>query len=145
MSFWVLKSRQKQRKVSMSPHKMLPPTLHTRRYQVPLSRKAAQSSFPRLDCPVPSGDRYNYLKAKSTEIPNSGVQPTYFFALDLHQSIKILARLFGSIMESIRFLGPENCALSVVEGRSSDGTFEVLTLLSDEMERIGTKYSLSYL
>lgn len=99
-------------------------------------------SFPRLDCPVPSGDRYNYLKAKSTEIPNSGVQPTYFFALDLHQSIKILARLFGSIVESIRFLGPESCALSVVEGRSSDGTFEVLTLLSDEMERIGTKYSL---
>lgn len=99
-------------------------------------------SFPRLDCPVPSGDRDKYLKAKSTEIPNSGVQPTYFFALDLHQSIKILARLFGSIVESIRFLGPENRALSVVEGRSSDGTFEVLTLLSDEMERIGTKYSL---
>lgn len=99
-------------------------------------------SFPRLDCPAPSGDRYNYLKGNSAEIPNSSVQPTYFFALDLHQSINILPRLFGSIVESIRFLGPENCALSVVEGRSSDGTFEVLTLLSEEMERIGAKYSI---
>lgn len=99
-------------------------------------------SIPRLNCPAPSGDRYNYLKGKSTVIPNSSVQPTYFFALDLHKSIKILARLFGSIVESIRFLGPENCALSVVEGRSSDGTFEVLTLLSEEMERIGAKYSI---
>lgn len=74
-------------------------------------------SFPRLDCPVPSGDRYSYLKGKSPEIANSNVQPTYFFALDLHQSMKILPRLFGSIVESIRFLGPENCALLVVEGR----------------------------
>lgn len=94
-------------------------------------------SFPRLDCPAPSGDRYNYLKGKPSEVPKS-----YFFALDLHQSIKILPRLLGSIVESIRFLGPENCALSVVEGRSSDGTFEVVTLLGEEMEQIGVKYSL---
>ena len=99
-------------------------------------------SFPRLDCPVPSGDRYSYLKGKSTENPNASIPPTYFFALDLHQSIKVLPRLFGSIVESIRFLGPENCAVSVVEGRSSDGTFEVLTLLSEQMERIGVKYSI---
>lgn len=99
------------------------------------------TSFPRLDCPAPSGDRYNRLKGDSTGSPDSSVQSAYFFALDLHQFIKILPRLFGSIVETIRFLGPENCALSVVEGRSSDGTFEVLSQLSEEMERIGVKYS----
>lgn len=97
MSFWVLKSRQKQRNVE-SPQNATSDAAHEKVSGLTLKEGSAilleaavshikaiktpkDKSFPRLDCPVPSG-------------------------------------------------------------RSSDGTFEVLTLLSDEMERIGTKYSL---
>ena len=99
------------------------------------------TSFPRLACPAPTGDRYVYLKASSTNttyVPN--VRPKYFFALDLHQCANLLPRLIGSVVESIRFLGPQNCALSIVEGRSDDGTFEILSSLREEIERIGTRY-----
>ena len=48
----------------------------------------------------------------------------------------------GSIVEAIEFLGPERCALSIVEGRSDDGTFEILLLLREEMDRMGVKYFL---
>lgn len=99
------------------------------------------TSFPRLACPAPTGDRYSYLKAGSanrTHRPT--IRPEYFFALDLHQCASVLPRLIGSVLESIRFLGPQNCALSVVEGRSDDGTFEILLLLREEVERLGAKY-----
>ena len=48
----------------------------------------------------------------------------------------------GSIIETFKFLGPENCVLSIVEGRSTDGTFQVLDLLRREMDKIGVKYYL---
>ena len=38
------------------------------------------------------------------------------------------------------FLGPGNCAPSVVEGRSDDGTYEVLKLLGKAMGTIGAQY-----
>lgn len=99
------------------------------------------TSFPRLACPVPTGDRYLYLKARPTNVTHaSTLRPKYFFALDLHQCASLLPRLIGSIIESIRFLGPQNCALSVVEGRSDDGTFEILLSLRKDMERIGVNY-----
>jgi len=88
---------------------------------------------------VPSGNRYDYLRYSSTDL-DSSVQLKYFFALDLHQCIGVLPRLLGSIFESMRFLGPQQCALSIVEGRSDDGTFEVLKLLREEIERIGARY-----
>ena len=87
-------------------------------------------SFSRLACPVPSGGRYNYLRNNAT----------YFFALDLHQCAHLLPRLLGSIVESMRFLGPQNCTLSIVEGRSDDGTFEILKLLREEIEQMGANY-----
>jgi alpha-1,3-mannosyltransferase len=40
----------------------------------------------------------------------------------------------------MRFLGPENCVLSIVEGRSNDGTFEVLKELRAEIEDLGSRY-----
>lgn len=46
----------------------------------------------------------------------------------------------GSIVEAIRFLGPQNCALSIVEGRSTDGTFEILNLLQENLTEAGIKY-----
>ncbi len=97
-------------------------------------------SFSKLDCPLPSGDRYDYLRDNSTNTLDPSVRPKYFFALDLHQCVNILPRLFSSIIESMRFLGPKNCALSVVEGRSDDGTFEILKLLREQVEQIGVTY-----
>ena len=100
-------------------------------------------TFPRLECPIPNDQRYHYLKADSTDTPQDSAttsRPKYFFALDLHQRASLLPRLFGSIVESIRFLGPHNCALSVTEGRSNDGTFEILSLLREHIECMGAKY-----
>lgn len=101
------------------------------------------TTFPRLDCPVSNDHRYHYLNTKSSETlhdSTTNLRPKYFFALDLHQRASLLPRLFGSIVESIRFLGPQNCALSVIEGRSDDGTFEILSSLRKEIECIGVKY-----
>ena len=93
-------------------------------------------TFPRLECPFSNQNRYSYLKRP----PGPTERPKYFFALDLHQCVQLLPRLIGSIVETIRFLGPENCVLSIVEGRSIDGTFEVLKELRAEIEAFGTRY-----
>jgi alpha-1,3-mannosyltransferase len=95
------------------------------------------STFPRLECPTPTGNRYNYLRSNSTSTKRNVSRAKYFFALDLHQCASVLPRLIGSIVETMRFLGPEHCVLSIVEGRSNDGTFEILKLLRSE---IGAKY-----
>ncbi|KAK4443163.1 glycosyltransferase [Podospora aff. communis PSN243] len=81
--------------------------------------------LPRLECPVPNLTRYTHLKPPSS---NPTTTP-YFFALDLRNNLPILPRLLGSIISTIRFLGPANCALSIVEGNSADGTPEVLAAL----------------
>ncbi|EFQ28360.1 alpha-1,3-mannosyltransferase CMT1 [Colletotrichum graminicola] len=96
-------------------------------------------SMPRLDCPRPDTARYQYLK------PSSALKrkPKYFIALNIRQKVELLPRLMGSIVEALRFLGPENCVLSVVEGNSRDGTYEVLHLLRPELERLGTEYHFS--
>jgi alpha-1,3-mannosyltransferase len=62
--------------------------------------------------------------------------------LDLNQCRHILPRLLGSVVEAIKFLGPRNCALSIVEGRSDDGTFEVLRELYTDLEKLGVRYVL---
>lgn len=101
------------------------------------------ATFPRLECPVPNDHRYHYLKANSTDMRQDSIttpRPKYFFALNLHQRASLLPGLFGSIVESMRFLGPQNCALSVIEGRSHDGTFEILLSLREEIESMGAKY-----
>ena len=98
------------------------------------------TTFPRLDCPAPTPKRYEYLRTPAVQTERSTKQLKYFFALNLHQCASLLPRLIGSVVETIRFLGPHNCALSIVEGRSDDGTFEVLKLLSSAMEGMGTKY-----
>ena len=101
------------------------------------------TTFPRLNCPVPNDHRYHHLKNNSTDTFHKSAMtspPKYFFALNLHQHASILPRLFGSIVESMHFLGPQNCALSVIEGRSDDGTFEILLSLRKEIECIGAKY-----
>ena len=96
-------------------------------------------SFDRLECPYPSHGRYDYLKAVNTSY-DSRPKPKYFFALDLTNCTSILPRLLGSIVETIDFLGAPNCALSIVEGRSTDGTFEILSSLNKDFAPRGISY-----
>ncbi|KAK2024429.1 alpha-1,3-mannosyltransferase CMT1 [Colletotrichum zoysiae] len=95
-------------------------------------------SMPRLDCPRPDTARYQYLRPSSSSSLKR--KPKYFIALNVRQKVELLPRLMGSVVEALRFLGPENCVLSVVEGNSRDGTYEVLHLLRPELERLGTEY-----
>lgn len=96
-------------------------------------------TLPRLLCPVPTYSRYDYLRSnQSSSAANADIE--YFFALDLYECVDLLPRLMGSIIEVMHFLGPERCALSIVEGRSDDGTYEVLTALAEKVESIGAKY-----
>ena len=104
------------------------------------------TTFPRLECPIPNDQRYRYLKANPPHTrhkPTAPSRPTYFFALNIHQRASLLPSLFGAIVEAMRFLGPQSCALSVVEGRSDDGTYEILVSLREEIECLGAKYYLS--
>lgn len=94
-------------------------------------------TFHRLQCPKPSTSRYGYLRDLSATTPS---KRTYYFALNLHKCAPLLPRLLGSIVEAIRFLGPSNCALSILEGRSSDGTYEILKTLQTEIEGLGAIY-----
>jgi alpha-1,3-mannosyltransferase len=97
----------------------------------------SDTTFPRLVCPKPNLERYAYLGSSES---SAAQLPNYYFALDLHQTVQLLPRLLGSIVETMRFLGPQNCVLSIVEGRSDDGTYEVLDGLRSSMELIGIHY-----
>ncbi|KAI4112328.1 MAG: hypothetical protein LQ338_008323 [Usnochroma carphineum] len=100
------------------------------------------TSFDTLSCPALKGSRYEYLQGSASQKVES-MEPKqweYFFALDLTECVHILPRLLGSIVQTIHFLGPENCALSIVEGRSTDGTYEVLLSLRKALEEIGITY-----
>jgi alpha-1,3-mannosyltransferase len=103
----------------------------------------ADTSLPRLECPPLNHERYNYLKlgGQSSKLPASEKgKRTYFIGLNIRQKVELLPRLVGSIVEAIRFLGPEHCVVSIVEGKSDDGTFEVLKTLAPEIEELGAKY-----
>jgi alpha-1,3-mannosyltransferase len=45
-------------------------------------------------------------------------------------------------VETVRFLGPKNCALSIVEGNSDNGTFEILEALRKAMGSLGLEFHL---
>ncbi|CAK7204180.1 hypothetical protein SEUCBS139899_006934 [Sporothrix eucalyptigena] len=96
--------------------------------------------LPRLKCPdIASSSRYDGLKLPSSSPP---AEIKYFFAIDLRDSVKLLPRLLGSVVESIRFLGPTNCALSIIEGNSNDGTYDVLQALRPSLDALTTTYYL---
>ncbi|KAL1840257.1 hypothetical protein VTJ49DRAFT_688 [Mycothermus thermophilus] len=99
------------------------------------------TAVPRLECPKPDTSRYEHLRVTGADSEDGVI--TYFFALDLRQCVKLLPRLIGSIAETIRFLGPQNCALSIVEGNSDDGTGEVLAALRPSLEEVGVTYYLT--
>ncbi|KAH9900359.1 alpha-1,3-mannosyltransferase CMT1 [Xylariomycetidae sp. FL2044] len=100
----------------------------------------ADADVIRLKCPAIDASRYGYLRAGGTEESH---ELKYFFALDLRKVVDLLPRLLGSIVETIRFLGPAACALSIVEGASQgDGTRDVLEALQPELRRLGIRYYL---
>ena len=98
----------------------------------------------RLTCPTPDSDRYDYLRIglNSKTSQQAPARPRYFFALNLHDNLLVLPTLMGSIAETTRTLGAENCAVSIVEGRSVDGTYEVLSSLKEYLEKMGVRYFL---
>ncbi|KAI1612533.1 cryptococcal mannosyltransferase 1-domain-containing protein [Exophiala viscosa] len=103
------------------------------------STNSSMYDMPRLECPTINVERYSHL-ALGAVAPG---KPRYFFAINLFQSVAIMPQLLASTVEVMRFLGPELCALSIVEGRSTDGTFEILKMLAQEMEALGVRYFLS--
>ncbi|KAF2442468.1 glycosyltransferase family 69 protein [Karstenula rhodostoma CBS 690.94] len=98
------------------------------------------NAFQRLDCPPTASisRRYEYLRIS----PTAPSRRRYFFALDLYQIADILPQLMGSLIQVILFLGPHNCVLSIVEGRSTDGTYEILRSLAPQLEELGVPYFL---
>jgi alpha-1,3-mannosyltransferase len=67
-------------------------------------------------------------------------QLNYFFALNLRNNLPLLPRLIGSIVEAIQYLDPAQCALSIVEGNSPDGTADVLKALKPFLDDLGIPY-----
>jgi alpha-1,3-mannosyltransferase len=88
-----------------------------------------------MSCPQLDTARYDYLRA-----PRGDSTIKYFFALDLRLCLPLLPRLIGSIVEVIKFLGPAQCALSIIEGPSLDGTGEVLAALRPGLDALTTTY-----
>jgi alpha-1,3-mannosyltransferase len=95
----------------------------------------------RMFCPPINATRYGYLRPNRRWWKQK--QTKYVFALNLRKIAPLLPRLMGSVVETMRFLGPQNCALSIIEGNSDDGTLEVLRLLIAEMEKLGVDYWLA--
>ncbi|QPC60138.1 hypothetical protein HYE67_002369 [Fusarium culmorum] len=96
----------------------------------------------RLQCPPLDTKRYKSLQSnKNTRNKDDDEQPIdFYFALNLRNVVNLLPRLMGSIVEAIKYLGPERCALSIVEGNSPDGTADVLVALHPFLEELGIRY-----
>lgn len=96
----------------------------------------------RLECPTLNTSRYDVLlqdkdPQRNTKDPQ---HIDYYFAIDLRNCLALLPRLLGSIVEVVRFLGPECCALSIIEGNSPDGTADVLAALGPFLDRLRLTY-----
>lgn len=95
--------------------------------------------LPRLKCPqIPSPSQYDDLKLSTENSPET----KYFFAIDLRDTVTLLPRLLGSVVEAIRFLGPATCALSIIEGNSHDGTYDVLQAIRPALGDLDITYFL---
>lgn len=110
--------------------------------------KPEDTTFDRLECPPLNTTRYDYLRdpyrgKTRFNIFASPPRRKYFFALNLHENVPVLPRLVGTIVEAIRFLGPEQSALSIVEGRSEDGTYEILEMLREPLANEDIPYYFS--
>ena len=114
---------------------------------VPSLRSSSQ-----LQCPPLQNSRYGYLAAKpsttstekSSELTSSRHLRSYFIALDLFECAPLLPTLMGTVVDVIKYLGPENCVVSIVEGRSKDGTREILSALRKQIVDLGAEYHLTF-
>lgn len=95
------------------------------------------TSTDRLSCPDFNVERYAHL-----QVPAGEHRKKYFFALNLRQCADLLPRLMGSIVEAMKFLGPQHTVLSIVEGNSDDGTLEILSFMKAELANLGVRYYL---
>ncbi len=106
----------------------------------------SDSTLDRLACPALDKGRYEYLKvpdaSRWTQTIRGQRKVEYFFALDLRQKASLLPTLLGSIIEVIRFLGRGACTLSILEGNSNDGTWEILAALVPALKKAGITYYL---
>ena len=101
-------------------------------------------TFPRLRCPRPIKERYEILRRRRNFATRWDTPPRrWYFALNLYQCSHVLPRLLASVVETIRFLRPEDCVVSIVGGRSTDGTTEILARLREEMEAMNVTYYFS--
>lgn len=94
--------------------------------------------YKRVFCPADIADRYQNLR--DTE-DNSQVR--YFFALNPYEALDALPRLMSSVVETVRYLGAKHCAISIVDGGSEDGTWEVLNALKPFLDKMGVRYFLA--
>lgn len=95
------------------------------------------TSTDRLSCPDFNIDRYAHL-----QVPAGEHRKKYFFALNLRKCADLLPRLMGSIIEVMKFLGPQHTVLSIVEGNSDDDTLEILSAMEAELADLGVRYYL---
>ncbi|KAF5520023.1 Alpha-1,3-mannosyltransferase CMT1 [Colletotrichum aenigma] len=93
--------------------------------------------YPIVACPAPNITRYGVLKP----VDNTSKRH-FFFALDLRQVVDLLPQLIGAVLEAVDIIGPENCAISIVEGISTDGTYETLYRLKAHLDKVGIAYYL---
>ncbi|KAF3806552.1 Alpha-1 3-mannosyltransferase CMT1 [Colletotrichum gloeosporioides] len=93
--------------------------------------------YPIVACPAPNTTRYGVLKP----VDNTSKRH-FFFALDLRQVVDLLPQLIGAVLEAVDIIGPENCAISIVEGISTDGTYETLYRLKAHLDKVGIAYYL---
>jgi alpha-1,3-mannosyltransferase len=93
----------------------------------------SDTSVSRLSCP-PLGPRYDHLKVSNSSETEYGGTVKYFFALNLFNCASVLPSLLGAVVEAMRFLGAEHCALSIVEGRSTDDTYDILVRLRENLD-----------
>jgi len=98
---------------------------------------AGDTSFDRLACPTPDARRYGPLRGGGATDPAAAPAVRFFFVVTVRQASHVLPRLLGSVVEAIRFLGPEACVLSVAEEGSRDGTWEILRALSPALRAAG--------
>lgn len=96
-------------------------------------------TFDRLSCPSSVGSRYSQLR----EVADTSGQVRYFFALSMGESARVISRMMSTVVEAIRFFGPEHCAVSIVVEKSDDGTSEILAELKPRVEAIGARYFLN--
>ncbi|KAM3468650.1 hypothetical protein MY5147_007726 [Beauveria neobassiana] len=101
--------------------------------------KPTSTALPRLECPALDRQRYASLQAPA----DAGREIQYYFALALRNCLSLLPRLMGSLVQVINFLGPNNCALSIVQGNSPDGTADILNALKGNFEAMGVTYHIN--